>query len=238
MIVLFKFEEEFYHKHGIKAEWTGHPLLDIVKPTMPKEELMHNLKLSDTKTTIAIFPGSRKQEIKRILPVMIKSAILIAKQLDVQFVIAKTWQVEWEIYNNLIKNFKLDIKIVEGKPYDCMNVADFCLVCSGTATLETTIMQKPFCLIYKTSPLNYLLYRPQIKLPYIGLANIVAGKEIIPEFIQFRASPDKIAKYAINTLKDKAKLENIKSDLAKVSSSLGKPGAASLAARIINNLLE
>jgi len=238
MIVLFKFEEEFYNKFGIKAEWVGHPLLDIVKPTMPKEELLRNLKFNNTKTTLALLPGSRKQEIKRILPVMLKSALLIAKEIDVQFVIAKTYQVEWDIYNTLIKDFKLDIKIVEGKPYDCMNIADFCLVCSGTATLETTIMQKPFALIYKTSPLNYLLYRPQIQLPYIGLANIVAGKKIIPEFIQFKASPKKIADYAVKTLHDKSKLQSIKNDLAKVSSLLGAPGAASLAAKTINNFLK
>jgi lipid-A-disaccharide synthase len=237
MIVLFKFEQEFYQKYGIKADFVGHPLLDIVKPTMPKEELMRNLKFEGAQTTIALFPGSRKQEIKILLPTMLKSAKLIAKELNAQFVIAKASQVEWDIYNTLIKNFNLDVKIVEGKPYDCMNIANFCLVCSGTATLETTIMKKPFCLVYKTSPLNYLLYRPQIKLPYIGLANIVAGKMIIPEFIQFKALPKRIAGYTVKTLQDKSKLQNITNELAKVSSSLGAPGATSLAAKIINNVL-
>ncbi len=237
IIVLFKFEEEFYRKFKIKAEWTGHPLLDIVKPTMPKDELLGNLKLSNTKTTLALFPGSRKEEIKRVLPVMLKSAIIIAKKIDAQFVIAKAQQVEWDIYNTLIKDLGLEIKIVEGKPYDCMNIADFCLVCSGTATLETTIMQKPFCLVYKTSALNYLLYRPQIKLPYIGLVNIVAGRKIIPEFIQFNASPKKIADYSVKTLQDKTKLQNISNDLAKTSASLGTKGAASRAAKIIDDFL-
>lgn len=237
IIVLFKFEEEFYRKFKIKAEWTGHPLLDIVKPTMPKDELLGNLKLSNTKTTLALFPGSRKEEIKRVLPVMLKSAIIIAKKIDAQFVIAKAQQVEWDIYNTLIKDLGLEIKIVEGKPYDCMNIADFCLVCSGTATLETTIMQKPFCLVYKTSALNYLLYRPQIKLPYIGLVNIVAGRKIIPEFIQFNASPKKIADYSVKTLQDKTKLQNISNDLAKISASLGTKGAASRAAKIIDDFL-
>jgi lipid-A-disaccharide synthase len=204
---------------------------------MPKDELLGNLKLSNTKTTLALFPGSRKEEIKRVLPVMLKSAIIIAKKIDAQFVIAKAQQVEWDIYNTLIKDLGLEIKIVEGKPYDCMNIADFCLVCSGTATLETTIMQKPFCLVYKTSALNYLLYRPQIKLPYIGLVNIVAGRKIIPEFIQFNASPKKIADYSVKTLQDKTKLQNISNDLAKTSASLGTKGAASRAAKIIDDFL-
>jgi lipid-A-disaccharide synthase len=238
IIVLFKFEEEFYQKFKIKAEWIGHPLLDIVKPTMPKDELLGNLKLSNAKTTLALFPGSRKEEIRRILPVMLKSAAIIAKKIEAQFVIAKAQQVEWDIYNALIKDLGLEIKIVEGKPYDCMNIADFCLVCSGTATLETTIMQKPFCLVYKTSALNYLLYRPQIKLPYIGLVNIVAGRKIIPEFIQFNASPAKIADYSLKTLQDKTKLQNIRNDLSKISAALGTKGAASRAAKIIDDFLK
>jgi len=237
IIVLFKFEEEFYRKYKIQAEWIGHPLLDIVKPTMPKDELLGNLKLSSAKTTLALFPGSRKEEIKRVLPIMLKSAVIIAKRIEAQFVIAKAQQVEWDIYNALIKDLGLEIKIVEGKPYDCMNIADFCLVCSGTATLETTIMQKPFCLVYKTSALNYLLYRPQIKLPYIGLVNIVAGRKIIPEFIQFNASPKKIADYSVKTLQDKNKLQNISNDLAKTNASLGTKGAASRAAKIIDDFL-
>jgi lipid-A-disaccharide synthase len=238
IIVLFKFEREFYQKYGIDADWVGQPLLDIVKPTMPKEELLRNLKLSSAKVTIALLPGSRKQEIKRILPVMLKSARLIAKELNAQFVIAKPLQVEWNIYNSLIKCFHLNLKIVEDRPYDCMNIADFCLICSGTATLETAIMGKPFFLIYKTSLLNYLLYRTQIKVPYIGMVNIVAGKKIIPEFIQFGASPKKIANSVLGTLKNPTELQSIKANLAKIKSSLGASGAASRAAKIILDFLK
>jgi lipid-A-disaccharide synthase len=237
MIVLFKFERAFYKKYGVDAEWVGHPLLDIVKPTLPKEELLKNLKLNTGKTTIAFLPGSRKQEVKRILPVMLKSAEIIAKSLDIQLVVAKSPQVEWNIYNTLISDSGLDVKILEGKPYDCMNIADFCLVCSGTATLETAIMQKPFCLIYKMGYLNYLLYRPQVKLPYIGLANIVAGKKIIPEFIQLQANPKRIARYTIKTLQDPVKLGHLKDELAKIKPLLGEPKAANSAAKIILNFL-
>ncbi|MBN2831043.1 MAG: lipid-A-disaccharide synthase [Candidatus Omnitrophica bacterium] len=237
MIVLFKFERDFYKKYGVDSEWVGHPLLDIVKPTIPKEELLKNLKLNSDKTTIALLPGSRKQEVNRILPVMLRSAQIIAKSLDIQLILVKSPQVGWDTYNKLIKDSGLDVKIVEGKPYDCMNIADFCLVCSGTATLETAIIQKPFCLIYKMSCLNYLLYRPQVKLPYIGLANIVAGKKIITEFIQFRATPERIAEYTIKTLQDPAKLQNLKDELAKIKPLLGEPKAAGSAAKIILNYL-
>jgi len=233
VIVLFKFEKEFYKKYGVEVDWTGHPLLDIVKPTMLKEELLSNLKLANDRTTLALFPGSRKQEVERILPVMLKSANLIAKTLNAQFVIAKSMQIGWDTYNRLIKNSGLDVKMVEGKPYDCINIADFCLVCSGTATLETAIMGKPFVVIYKTGLLNYLLYRSLIKVPFIGIINIISGKKIIPEFIQFKACPVKIANYVIRALGNPAELKSIQNNLAKIKSSLGEPGATSRAASLI-----
>ncbi|MBM3243557.1 MAG: lipid-A-disaccharide synthase [Candidatus Omnitrophica bacterium] len=237
MIVLFKFERAFYKDYGIEADWVGHPLLDIVKPTMQKEELLKSLQLKENKITITLLPGSRKQEVNRILPIMLKSAKIINESLDIQLLVGKSSQVQWDTYNTLINSSGLDVKIVEGKAYDCMNIADFCMVCSGTATLETAIMQKPYCLIYKMSYLNYLLYRPQIKLPYIGLANIVAGKKIIQEFIQFQASPKKIAEYVVNTLRNPVRLQDLREGLTKIKPALGETGAAKSAAKIILSLL-
>ena len=237
MLVIFKFEEEFYKKCGINVDFVGHPLLDIIKPTMAKNELLNNLKFSESKITIALLPGSRKQEIENILPIMLKTAKLIRQELDAQFVIAKSPQVGWELYNRRIKGLNLNIKIVEGKTYDCLNIADFCLVCSGTATIETAIMQKPFVIIYKMNILNYLLYRPQVRVPYIGMVNIVAGKKIIPEFIQFGACPRKIAREALKILKTPSEIERMKTELADVKSLLGEKSATSRAARIIVDFL-
>ncbi len=249
IIVLFKFEKEFYKKHGLDAELVGHPLLDITQPTMTKKELFNNLKFSENKTTIALLPGSRKQEVKKNLPIMLKAGILISKEIpQAQFVIAKSPLVDWDTYNQKTrKRFWFfwkkaqkrppNVMIVEGKTLDCLNIADFALVCSGTATLETAIMQKPFAIIYKMGLLNYLLYRPQIKIPYIGIVNIVAGKLVVPEFIQFGASPKKIAKTAIRILKDPAKLERAKFDLGCVRNLLGEKGASTRAARIIADTL-
>jgi lipid-A-disaccharide synthase len=238
MIVLFKFEREFYSRHAMVVDFVGHPLLDIARPAMAKNEFLAGLGLSDKKKTIVLFPGSRKQEIKNILPVMLKTARLLNKEINAQFIIAKPAQVDWDIYNCLIKKSNLDAKVVEGKTYDCMEAADFCLVCSGTATLETAIMQKPFVIIYKMDLLNYLLYRPQVKLPYIGIVNIVAGSKIIPEFVQFGARAKKIAPEVLRIWRDQRELQKITSGLALVKSSLGEPGAAIRAAQIITNFLK
>ncbi len=237
MIVLFRFEKDFYRKHHIEAEYVGHPLLDIVKPTMSKKEMLNALKINDPVTILSLFPGSRKQEVRRVLPVMLKSAAIISESVKIKVIIAKAAQVEWHIYENLIKNSKIKASVIEGKPYDCMNIADFCIVCSGTATLETAIMQKPFVIVYKTSLLNYLLYRPLIKVPFIGIINIVAGKKIIPEFIQFGANAGKIAEYIIGLINKPADLKNTADCLLKIKLSLGENNASLRAAGIISKFL-
>ncbi len=238
MIVLFKFEEEFYRKAGISAEFVGHPLLDSVRPSMGKKEFFNSIGLSEGKTTLALLPGSRRQEIEKILPIMLSSAELIRRVLsEAQFVIAKAPAVDWEVYQRKLKKFNLEVKIVEGKTYDCLEAADFALVCSGTATLETALLEKPFCLIYKMCLLNYLLYRPQVRLPYIGMANIIANRKIVPEFIQFNARPKKIAKEVLNILKNPALIQEMRNSLAQVKTALGSTGAASRAARAILKLI-
>ena len=234
MIVLFKFEEEFYKQHGIKVDFVGNALLDIVKPTADKLEFLRSYDLTHDKTTVALLPGSRKSEIKNIFPVMLRAAQRISKEMkSVQFVVAKSPHVDWNIYTNAVKGSNLHIEIIEGKTYDCLNVADFALVASGTATLETAIMQTPFAIVYKMNMLNYLLYRPQVKVPFIGMVNIVAGRKIVPEFIQFQATPAKIAEYALKILKDASARAQMKSGLAEVKSLLGEKGASRRAAQII-----
>ncbi|MDD5730946.1 MAG: lipid-A-disaccharide synthase [Candidatus Omnitrophica bacterium] len=234
MIVLFKFEQEFYKKHSIDADFAGHPLLDIVRPSKTKKEFLRQLNLSESKTTITLLPGSRNAEIRNILPVMLKASRLIARQIgNIQFVIAKSPNVDIEAYNEEIYGLDLDLKIVEDKTYDCLNIADFCLVCSGTATLEAAIMEKPFFIIYKMNPLNYLLYRPQIKIPYIGIVNIVAGKKIVPEFVQWQANPAKISEETVKILRDASGMEKMKNELAGIKLLLGDKGASERAARKI-----
>jgi lipid-A-disaccharide synthase len=239
MIVIFKFEEAFYKKHGINADFVGHPLLDIVRPSVKKKEFLHQFHLSGSKTTITLLPGSRKGEIKKILPVMIRTAALIRKHIEnSQFIIAKSPYVESSIYERIITGSGLKVTVIEGKTYDCLNSADFALVCSGTATLEAAILQKPFAVVYKTTLLNYFLYRPQIKLPHISLVNILAQKEVVPEYIQFRATARKLSKMVIDTLHNSAALERMKKELEAVTALLGEKGASNRAARVIISLIK
>jgi len=239
MIVILKFEEEFYQNFRIDAAFVGHPLLDIVKPAMEKKVFMDEFKLSESKTTIALLPGSRRSEIENILPIMLKTSVFLQNSIkEIQFVIAKAPGVDWDIYNSKIKDFKnIDLKVIEGKTYDCLGLADFCLVASGTATLETAIMQKPLVVIYKMGLLNYLFYRPQVKVNYIGMVNILAGRQIVPEFVQFNTEPREIAARVLEILENPSEMERIKKDLGQVKSLLGEKGASHRAAQIIVDML-
>jgi lipid-A-disaccharide synthase len=239
MVVLFKFEEEFYRQRQIQTVYAGHPLIDLVKPSLEKQEFLDGFGINPAKKIIALLPGSRKQEVRLILPLMLKAAQRINKVIGAtQFIIAKSPNLNTQIYLNECKNFALDLKIVDGRTYDCLNTAQASLVCSGTATLEATIIQKPFVIVYKTNLFNYLLYRPQIKIPYIGMVNIVAGKIVVPEFIQFGAQPKMIAKSIIELLQNPRSANRMSQELKVVKDSLGQPGAAERAAKLILSFLQ
>jgi lipid-A-disaccharide synthase len=233
MIVFFKFEQVFYKKHALEVDFVGHPLLDIARPSTGKEEFIRRNGLDMDKQIIALLPGSRKQEIKRILPAMLKSAELIKRNTEAQVIIAKPEQLSESLYKKISARSNADAKIISGKTYDCLNAASLSLVCSGTATLEAAIIGNPFLIIYKTSWLNYLLYKPLVKVPYIGMVNIVAGKEIIPELIQSKATPQRIAKEALRLMESPAEAEKLRQELEKIKALLGEPQAAARAARII-----
>lgn len=239
MVVLFKFEKEFYRSRGIEAEFAGQPLLDSVRPSLSRQEFLSSINLNEARRTIALLPGSRQQEVDKILPVMLEAGMLIKKRFpDIQYVIAKAPQLDWGIYRNKTKNMELEFRITEGKTYDCLNAADFALVCSGTATLEAAILAVPFATVYRMNWLSYLLYLPQVKVPYISMANIVAGKGIVREFIQSRATPQRIARETIALLENPEKLKNLHEELLKVINLLGEKGAARRAAKITLEFLE
>ena len=239
MFVLFKFEEEFYQQRLIPTTCVGHPLIDLVKPTLEKQEFLEFFRISPDKKIIALLPGSRIQEIRLILPLMLKAAKIINKTIpQTQFIIAKAPNLDTQIYQDECRKFNLDLKVIEGRTYDCLNMAEASMVCSGTATLEAAIIQKPFLIVYKTNILNYLLYRPQLKIPYIGMVNIVAGKKIVPEFIQFNANPKKIANSILKFLQEPIAAKHLSQELAMVTNNLGAPGAAGRAAKLILELLQ
>lgn len=234
MIVFFEFEKTLYKKHRFTVDCVGHPLVDRVKTAATPETFLKILEFSLDKKTIGLLPGSRQKEIEAIFPVMLKTAkYLYEKNPGFQFLVFQAPTIHPDFLNQYLEDYALPLKIVTDKIYDGINACDFCLVASGTATLETAILQKPMVIVYKTSLLTWALAKILIKIPYIGLVNVVAGKTIVPECIQFAATARNIGAQTIGILSDPDRLAEIKRELAKVKETLGSPGASLRAAEKI-----
>jgi len=239
MLVLFKFEEQFYKKYNINAIFVGHPLLDRVKPSLSKDDFLKRFSLPPTKYTVSLLAGSRINEVKMHLPIMLKTASLIYEKLkEVKFLILKPYGLDDKLYQRYLLRYKIPLYLISDATYDGLSISDFALVCAGTATLETALLNIPMAIIYKLSFINWLILRPLIKVPYIGMVNIIRGKKIIPEFIQFKAKPKNIAQYIIETISDEEKIKRIKDSLLETRAYLGQPQASLRAAELIYNFLE
>ncbi|MDD5311129.1 MAG: lipid-A-disaccharide synthase [Candidatus Omnitrophica bacterium] len=234
MIVILKFEKDFYAKEGVDVEFVGHPLLDVVKPSFGREEFLKKYGLEPAFKTIALLPGSRLTEIERNLPIMLKAAKRIKDRFgDTQFILAKPPEIKASAYEKILKKSPLKPAVAEGHPYDCINAAELVLVASGTATVETMILEKPMLIIYKVSLLTWLVGKLLVKVPNIGLVNIIAGEKIVPELVQFDATPSKISSEVSSLFSSLEKMGAMKVRLAAVKAGLGGPGASRRAAEII-----
>lgn len=228
-LVIFPFEEKLLSSFGIRASFVGHPVLDEMKVTKNKRDFCKEHNLNPDKPIIALLPGSRKGEIRRLLPLMLSIAERIKqKKQDVQFIlptISKT-------VDTMLLESK-DVKVIYQQTSDGINIADFAIAASGTVTLETAILGTPFVILYKIALLSYLIIKRLVKLPYIGLVNIVRGKKVIPEYIQFSIKPERIAQEIVKILGNKKYAEIIKEELKKTREMLGEKGASKNAAAII-----
>jgi len=239
MIVIFPFEKKLYEEANIDVDFVGHPLLDSVHPRLSREEAFRRFALTPGVTTIGLLPGSRMSEIRLHLPPMIKALPLISRQLNpVQFVITVASGLEVNEIKNMAGSQNGNLRVVDNNIYDVMQVADLLLVASGTATVEATIMETPMIVVYRVSPLTYLLGNLLIKVKNIGMVNIIAGKTIAPELIQGDVNPEKITSTVLRIIRDPSTLKEMRRELAEVREKIGNPGASLRAARITNELIQ
>ncbi|HQP91951.1 MAG TPA: lipid-A-disaccharide synthase [Candidatus Omnitrophota bacterium] len=240
MLVLFKFEETLYKDGKFNVKFVGHPLLDVVKAPKSKQALLSENGLKEGFETIALLPGSRNREILNHLPIMIEAAQKMLKEnAKLQFLICRASSVGREVYKTILDNSKIDFpyKMLDDETYNGISACDVAIVASGTATLETAILNKPMVIIYKVSFITWLLAKMFVKIPNIGLVNVVAGQRIVPELVQKDANPKNLAKTTLALLKNKARQEKIHAELYALKNTLGIPGAYSRAANEIKNFL-
>ncbi len=231
---IFPFEADVYSQAGADVAFVGHPLLDIVRPSLPRDEARRLFGVREDGPVVLLMPGSRRQEIDRLLPVMLAAMEKVAENApDCQFFLPVASTISQEILQNILKGYKIEVRLTAGNTYDLMNLGTVAVAASGTATLEATILGLPTVIVYKMAPLTYLLGKILVKIPDIGLPNIVAGRRIVPELVQDDASAANIARETLAILTDSAVRARMAADLAAVKARLGESGAVSRAAEVI-----
>lgn len=187
MLVIFDFEEEIYRKAGVPVEFVGHPLVDIVRPHLTREEFFAKVGLDPSVPTVALLPGSRKQEVSVHLPVMLDAATRLALKHKLQFVVAVAPSIDpgW-IEKTLLECYvgRATLRPAVHATYDALQHSEVAVVASGTATLEAALRECPMVVVYRVSPLTWLVGKLLVDVPFYSIVNILAKKEIVPELMQ------------------------------------------------------
>jgi len=235
VLCILPFEEEWFQKRGVTAHFVGHPLLDQIAKEQQQNEVVQSLRPPDAKPFIGLFPGSRQQEVERHLPVMIDTISLLKKKFPaIKAAVAVAPEINIEHFINDKDNLFFWIK---NHNHQLIQESDGLIMASGTATLEATIFQKPFTVIYKMSGISYRLGKRLVKVPFITIANLVAGQQIVTEFIQTYASAPNIATEVEAIILNQFYHDRIVRSLAEVVHQLGEAGASERAAKIILSYL-
>ncbi len=232
MIVIFPFEEDLYKSKGVPVTWVGHPLVEKVPADKSawRRELRTDAGLDDAKPVLAILPGSRRSEIRRIAPVLADSVSRLRETLSPapQLVVGQA------------SGLKLDVREVLGLPeaavldgFEALGCADMAWAASGTATLEALLVETPTIVVYRVQGLTYQIAKRAIRVPHIAMANLVAGDRVFPELVQDEARPETVASITREWLESESVLAGIRTRLAAARAALGEPGAIGRAARTV-----
>ena len=229
MLVIFPFEEAIYRDGGVPVEFVGHPLVDLSAPSETRERFLARHGLSPSAPTIAILPGSRPNEVSRILPDLIASAVRIREHVhDAQFVVARAPHLADRLFGAAGP-----MVVVEGDTNTVLASADVALTASGTATVQTALHDVPMVIVYRVSPMTYRVGKRLVTVTTVGMVNLIAGEMIVPELIQDAFTPEAVAREAVSMLTDRARAARIREGLVRVRERLGGPGASRRAAEAI-----
>jgi lipid-A-disaccharide synthase len=230
MLVIFDFEEPIYRRAGMDVAFVGHPLKDTVRPAVSRAVFFRNAGLDPRRPLLGLIPGSRKQEIRHLLPEMVKGYALLRRDIPgLQAVVAVAPTLSDQVLYPHLSGTEA-IRSVRSQTYEAMAYSDAALVASGTATLETALSGTPMVILYKMSSGSFFLGKLLVRMENIGLVNIVAGKRIVPELLQKNVTPEKIRAATLPLLIDRELRREILGNLKEVARRLGRPGATERAA--------
>ena len=234
VLVIFPFEEEIYRKAGVPAEWVGHPLLDELPAPRPRGEVRARIGARTDAPLVALLPGSRANEVREILPRLTAAAALIRGRLETaQFVVARAPHLDSSLFAPLAALGGAPVLVVDGMADEALAAADVALVASGTVTVQAALHECPMVVVYRLAPLTYRLGKPFVRVDTYAMANLVAGRRVVPELIQDAFTPEAVAREALDILTDDARASRMKAELREVRAKLGSPGASARAARAV-----
>jgi lipid-A-disaccharide synthase len=227
-LVIFPFEEKFYRDRGVDATFVGHPLADLPMPDVPREQFAIRYGLNPSKTWIALLPGSRRKEVRRNLPPMIEAVRKLGKDFEFVLPVASTLDFQW-LHNQVfhtshMKHLRIaSFVALTRDALPSLRLSRAAIVASGTATVEAALMETPFVMVYRVSPLTYALGKPRVKVPFYAMVNLISGEKVVSELVQNDFTAENIVAELGKIIPDGPPREEMIRKLKKVREKLRKP---------------
>jgi lipid-A-disaccharide synthase len=234
VLVIFPFEKPFYDEAGVPATFVGHPLLELTGAPVAREVFLRAHGLDPGRPVVAILPGSRRNELRAILPDLVRAAAIVtARQPAAQFVVARAPHLDDELFAPLSEWSGAAPLVLEGETDGVLASADVAIVASGTVTVQAALHLCPMVVVYRVGPLTYKLGKPLVHVDTYAMVNLIAGAPVVPELIQDAFTPEAAAAEALRVLTDPAHAAKVRADLAAVRAKLGTAGASRRAAEAV-----
>jgi lipid-A-disaccharide synthase len=240
IVVIFPFEEEIYRQAGVPVDFVGHPLVDVVRASMGRNEFATRYGLDPNRAIVTLLPGSRRSEIERHYPLIMEACERLSRRPHsrgpIQFVLAAAPALGPELFAPYARQ-GVSVTRVEGATYGALAAADCAIVASGTATVESALLGTPMVVVYRVSPTSAFVLRRMVRSPFIAMVNLIAGRRVVPELIQDQFTSAALEQEVRNLLESTAARDEMKAGLAEVRAKLGPGGAIERAADIFARML-
>jgi lipid-A-disaccharide synthase len=237
MCLIFPFEEEIYRKEGIPARFVGHPLLERVRVRFGRDAFREKHGLDRARPLIALMPGSRRSEVRFHMPTLLETARLIRAERPAQFIVIQAEDLDPALLPSFVPETEGDVRLLREDAYEAIAASDLVLSACGTANLETALLGTPLAAFYRLSRLTYALGRPFVRIGHYSIVNILAGREVVKEFIQGRFQPGRLAAEAVRLLDDAGARAAMVREFQKIRESLGREPASENVARELETLI-
>ncbi|RMH31851.1 MAG: lipid-A-disaccharide synthase [Nitrospirae bacterium] len=230
LLVILPFEESYFRAAGIPCEFVGHPLLDVIAPSYHKPALRAQFGLSPHGFVLGLLPGSRVHEVEQFLPVMLDAVKRVHDHEPFECLLARAESIPAQLVERIVIQSGLKVKVVANQANEVMAASDLLVTASGTATLQAAIIGTPMMIVYRVSWVTYRVAKLLVRIPYIGLVNIVAGRFVAPELIQDQMTAERLAGEIRQLRENPQRLEAMRADFQHIRQALGGPGASKRAA--------